>query len=801
MSRHQEGVGYLTLTRAPLYELVDFAAVGQRGLGTGWAWQDVFRRGVPDAGWEGVRALSLYFDSKQELLVYFYPGLDPREMDIVLGSEEPAVTISGVDHVVVRGFIIQNAWQEVYVSNSRGAVIEYNNVGPVGDGVWLAEGAEGVIVRYNELSMKPYADLSRRDHSWHNWRAHKEGGHYDRYGVAIRGTVGYHEIHDNYIHHTFDGISDYVNLDPEVAKQYNLGLRVHHNYLHTLMDDALEPHGSEIDAHWYNIVINSLVGVRVKRPTHGPLYLYGNIFLDCLEGIRFYGEWEMLSAEVYVFHNTTNSNAAITSNRVFGIGTPNYHVYNNLFYADEWWFNDGGSVTPNWQGDYNVFVKQRPGSTWSTQRASALELGIDANSHWVSDKSPGFRDLAGHDVSLTAESPALGRAIDLLTVFPDLPAREWLANIADGTPDAGALQYGTPMPELPRRQRVHIVAPIGTVSSESIPVAVQLDLPADVERHVSLYVDERLIWEGEDVPADLAIDAWELTAGEHRLTVLLRDGEGGYEVRFSYFTVERGIAFTQPEERRTLSGEVPVALRLWGIPESRVREVVISAHRVDGEGAQGVELYRGGYPDSLEVSTEQLADGTYELYAAVGTVDGAVLGGSVRVSIKNWESLLDEFQPPLPGFLGRTINRDQTSLASAGWGYATDAPEQFFGDAHRRVALTDGPEFLVWEMPSLHRFELTVYAQQPKLDGLLQVDVSPDGEAWSRVEYSVTQLEASENGWFSLEVSGTLPDSAGAGFLRVTLLGSSEDARFSLDEWPCSVGFVTSRTQHQCMQI
>src|SRR5690606_25083965 len=131
---------------------------------------------------------------------------------------------------------------------------------------------------------------------------------------------------------------------------------------------------------------------------------------------------------------------------------------------------------------------------------------------------------------------------------------------------AGALPFGTPMYELPRRQTVRINGPKGVVTSVRVPVDVNVNFAGASTRRVSVHVDTDFIWEGDHVPADLYLDAWQLAEGEHRLTVVVRSEDGFYDADYAYFTVDRGVAFTQPEARRTLSGTAPVALRQWGVP-------------------------------------------------------------------------------------------------------------------------------------------------------------------------------------------------------------------------------------------
>lgn len=227
----------------------------------------------------------------------------------------------------------------------------------------------------------------------------------------------------------------------------NRGLDVHHNRICVISDDGLEPNGAEESCRWHdNIVEGCICGFRIKNVRRGPLFAYRNIFFNNKEDFRnFHADHP---AEVYIYHNTSTSRSAVTNNKVQGEGTPNYFFFNNLFWCERWW--SGHDVEPNWHGQGNVFVRRGNSSRWEATRRLAAELGIDQNSTWIEDEKPGFVDFDSHDVRLTKDSPSRGAGLPPERVVDrPLPGCE-TGYFTGERPDAGALQYGEPMPSLPR---------------------------------------------------------------------------------------------------------------------------------------------------------------------------------------------------------------------------------------------------------------------------------------------------------------------------------------------------------------
>jgi hypothetical protein len=431
-----------------------------------WQWPFILKNGIgPNrkgdgdiTGWEGVKALALYRREAQELLIRFQGDLDPRRLTITVSPPEPVVRITGQSRCVVRGVTLRNAKFGVLIEHSLGSVVERCTIERIDYGVAVDSGADRATVRFNTISMDPYAGADpRTPGAWDNWLAHKEGGFYDRTGIRIRYSRGGHQIHDNLIHDHWDGIEDYVNLD-EVTGVYDAAgcdhhLNIHHNRIANCSDDGLEPNGEEANCEWHdNLVERCLCGFRIKAPRVGPLYAYRNIFFDCSEDYRNFGGGEtMRPVPVYVYQNTSTSDTGLNHLQVTGVGTPQYHFLNNLFWCRAAFWSSEGSVPPNWQADHNVYVRRQPNRGWPEAKQALLGRGVDQHSRWIEENTPGFVDLAQHDVRLAADSPARRAGADLSKLFekplPGCPP----GYFSGEAPDAGALQFGEPTPRLPRR--------------------------------------------------------------------------------------------------------------------------------------------------------------------------------------------------------------------------------------------------------------------------------------------------------------------------------------------------------------
>ncbi len=421
-----------------------------------WDWKHNLRCGVGRYGWEAVKALAMYRRKSGELYLAFGNGRDPRKIAVTVSPKEAAVTIDGADWCVVSGITIRNAWYGVLLSDTFGSTVENCRIERTDFGVQMIEGARQCTVRFCDISYDPLASADPHEKgSWDIWQAHKTGGFYDRIGVNMLRTSGGHRIHDNYIHDHWGGIQD----TGEAGQ--NGGLEVHHNRIHNISDDGLEPDGAEENCRWYsNVVSRSLCGFRIKCVRKGPLYAYGNLFFQNKEDFRNFGTKNLAKAIVYVYFNTSTSRAAVKNNAVPPhIGTPNYHYFNNIFYCEHLFVPERPDLAaPDWQEKGNLFIRRGKNPLWERNRQEAAKRNFGKNSRYLTDVSPGFRNEALQDFSITADSPARNAGADISMY--GLPGLDTFLR-KDGSSDAGALPFGTPMLCVPRSPEAVRAPPAG----------------------------------------------------------------------------------------------------------------------------------------------------------------------------------------------------------------------------------------------------------------------------------------------------------------------------------------------------
>ncbi|MGC4074164.1 MAG: right-handed parallel beta-helix repeat-containing protein [Nibricoccus sp.] len=421
-------------------------------------WPQIFKDGVGPSGWKGVRAVAMYRHKGRDLLIRFEHERDPRTMSIVIAPREPVIRIIDSSHCVIRGLQLQNSAFGILAENTSDLTIEHCVIKRIDYGIHIGRGSARCLIRYNEISYDPYAGSDfRRPGQWDAWVACKNAGFYDRYAVRIAESDGHHEVHDNFVHDHWDGIQSGFPGTPE----QNSFVRVHHNRLLNIFDDALETSGGQTNSQWHdNIIEHARCACRIKDAQSGPLYIYRNLFLDNGEDLRNWASAKgPAPVTVWVYHNTTTSDAAVTMNYPAGapISTPHYHFVNNLHWCRTWVAQATGTGAkyplPDWQGDHNVFVRKPAENSsnkkdhWADGVAMAEKAGLDRHSIWITDSIPGFVDGTTGNLALKPDSPARSRGQDLRPF--NLPGISIDASNATH-PDAGALQFGEPMPKLPR---------------------------------------------------------------------------------------------------------------------------------------------------------------------------------------------------------------------------------------------------------------------------------------------------------------------------------------------------------------
>ena len=402
---------------------------------TVWEKKHLMQYGIGKTKWKLIKALAMYRAKERDLIVSFGDGRDISKEQIILSPPIPAIMIDGVDRCAVSGITIRHAQKGVLIRNSCGSVVENCRVLRSDFGVEMRGKAERCTVRFCDISLDPIFRCDPRlMGSWDAWRGHKFGGYWDRIGINMLYTTGGHHIHDNYIHNHWGGIQDIGNPGQ------NLALNVHNNRIDEIEDDGLEPDGGEEYSTWHhNFVTRSRCGFRIKCIRKGPLFAYANVFRDNIEDFRNFGTVKIAKADVFVYHNTSITKAAINNNAIpKDIGTPNFHYYNNIFVCD--CIFAGTYADPDWHDAGNVYIRRNNTKSWQEVMDKVFNSGFKSTSKFLATGKSGFTDLKNGDFSISTASDAIKAGIDMRGF--NLPGME---EFSSPSPDAGAVQSGKPM--------------------------------------------------------------------------------------------------------------------------------------------------------------------------------------------------------------------------------------------------------------------------------------------------------------------------------------------------------------------
>ena len=404
---------------------------------TVWDKKLLMQHGIGKSKWKIIKALAMFRVKERDLVVAYGDGRDISKEELVFSPPVAAVTIKDVDRCVVSGITIRNAWKGVYIINSVGSVVENCRILRSDFGVEMRGKSRHCTVRFCDISYDPIFSCDPRlTGSWDAWRGHKLGGFWDRIGINMLYTSGGHHIHDNYIHDHWGGIQDIGNPGD------NLALNVHHNRIDIIEDDGLEPDGGEEYSTWHhNYVTRSRCGFRIKCIRKGPLFAYANVFRNNIEDFRNFGTTGLAKADVFIYHNTSNTKAAVNNNSVpKEIGTPNYHYYNNFFMCD--YIFAGTYAMPDWNDAGNVYLKRTTADSrkWNEVFDRVFASGFKSGSRFLRKGDPGFISKDKDDFRISSDSVAAKAGIDLRKYA--LPGIE---EFSAEKPDAGALQVGGTM--------------------------------------------------------------------------------------------------------------------------------------------------------------------------------------------------------------------------------------------------------------------------------------------------------------------------------------------------------------------
>jgi len=394
---------------------------------------DVFRTGVKtkhrvDEDFTNVGGLWMYRPEQGEILIRFAGDADPSQMDIRVGPMEGVVSIVGADHCVVRGLGLRNAYYGIYTEATAGSVIEYCTVACCDHGAWLAAKTRNSAVRRCDISLNPIYPVRGGD-NWTVWIVFKELGMSDRRGIELRGAGNGNEVAYNYIHEQHDGVETKSDSrDPNEMQDTN----IHHNLVVDCLDDPLEPNGGEVNCRWHhNWVRKKGMGMRIKWPQGGPLYVYRNVF-------EHSNVWcfRPSEAKVFFYHNTVTHgcNRGLYWN---SLDIPNYHFYNNVFLTEQergYWPVEQPAENmpkiPPGHIDYNLYVAKDPSArspggfeAHGVPVASLNDSGVDPQSFHLTSRGPALD--AGVDLSVHLGRPLPGCDMGyFLGEAPDLGAYE-----------------------------------------------------------------------------------------------------------------------------------------------------------------------------------------------------------------------------------------------------------------------------------------------------------------------------------------------------------------------------------------
>lgn len=284
------------------------------------------------------------------------------------------------------------------------------------------------------------------------------------------------------------------------------------------------------------------------------------------------------------------------------------------------------------------------------------------------------------------------------------------------------------------------------------PLTVHIN-PEMAVKSVAVSLDGNVVYEGSRAPAG-PVATLVLLDGLHQAVLRVIDQNDAVWQHELEFTVKNARILSPTGEVR-LHGTVPIEVAT-GYSKETIKSAAVSLIPVRyGElcNESAVVLYKGKeVPAGLIWDTRTVEDGAYDLQFTVEAVGGNVSYSTVRVVVKNWEVMTDEFEPPYEGWFG-TMDLKKTIAESEGWDYDTTNPESFFGDANRRVWRGNETGHLIWQVHGLRAFSVVLYAAGITDVTRLEISVSPDQRQWQPVPFTVVEA-ATSGGWRKLQLKG-----------------------------------------------
>lgn len=226
------------------------------------------------------------------------------------------------------------------------------------------------------------------------------------------------------------------------------------------------------------------------------------------------------------------------------------------------------------------------------------------------------------------------------------------------------------------------------------------------------------------------------------------------------------------------------AIELLPVEIDEVFEITFAIDQVEIKLDNDTLLYSGKeLPAAGEVvvDTMQLSDGMHQLSLKINGNLELPLEQKVYFQVDNWWEMEDSLEAPTASGWFGVIDNSRTSDTSSGWTYATDDSAAFYDDDSRRVRTDATEEYLIWDLAQLHQFMVTVYARTATTDGLT-LWVSADGETWEQTPYQVQASSLNEQGWYRLQLCGSIPLTQDVRWFRLTLAGGTNPADTQIGE-------------------
>ncbi|HHT28686.1 MAG TPA: DUF4886 domain-containing protein [Firmicutes bacterium] len=314
-------------------------------------------------------------------------------------------------------------------------------------------------------------------------------------------------------------------------------------------------------------------------------------------------------------------------------------------------------------------------------------------------------------------------------------------------------------------------------SIEQPEIPVQLKTPSFDIQQVNIEIDGQTLYSGNRPPDDLKLQTAALAHGKHLLTVTLTDTAGKTYSESVEFAVEHyQLKLLPGKHGNNIHGVITIQFVSIIKPEEYLEVELALVPVVESLRTEPKTLYVGtALPDEFILDTRLFVDGAYDLDVLTTTSAGAYHHRQERIVIKNWTKLEDPIEPPMVSSWFGNHDRLLTVNRSAGWTFTNEAPERFFGDDNRITPSSQSSEYLTWELPNLERFELTFYAQPEHLEDIVEVMVSVDATTWTTIPYTVHVLEQQSSGWAKVQVTGVVPPTSPANYIRLVMDMSGRD--------------------------